>query len=126
MRAIACSSSLWRPAMPEHEDAEESLRRLCDFIRSSLDAVIAEWTKRIRILSPAKELSSSALVDHLPEILVRLADMVESVHTGTTVPLADAPKKHAVDRLARGFDLEEVIKEFSVLRQCILALWERN
>lgn len=112
--------------MPERVDGDDPVRRLCDFIRSNRDALIADWTERIRMLSPAKELSPPALVDHLPEILARFAEMVEAVHTGKAVPLAEAPKKHAVDRLARGFDLEEVIKEFSALRQCILALWERT
>jgi len=112
--------------MPEREDTKESLRRICDFIRANRDQLIADWMARVRMQSPAKELSSPALVDHFPEILARVADMLESVHTGRAASLAGVPQKHAVDRLARGFDLEEVIKEFSILRQCILTLWERN
>jgi len=111
--------------METHEE-QKSDGRLCEFIRTNRDALIADWTERVRQMSPAAELSRTALVDHLPDILARLAEMVESVHTGKTVTLADVPKKHAVDRLARGFDLEEVIKEFSLLRQCTLALWERT
>lgn len=112
--------------MPEDEGGGESLRRLGDFIRSSLDALVVEWTERVRKLSPARELSQPVLVDHLPQILARIADMVEAVHTGVQAQLAEAPKNHAIDRLSRGFDLEEVIKEYSVLRQCVLARWERD
>jgi hypothetical protein len=111
--------------MPEQED-RAGLHRLCDFIRANLDTVIAEWTTRVRSLSPAKELSRPVLVDHLPQILARIADMIETVHTGGQASLADSPKQHALDRLAVGFDLEAVVSEYSLLRQCILMLWERD
>jgi RsbT co-antagonist protein rsbRD N-terminal domain len=110
----------------EPEEPAESLRGLGDFIRSSLDALVVEWTERVRKLSPARELSQPVLVDHLPQILARIAAMVDAVHTGAQVQLAEAPKNHAIDRLSRGFDLEEVIKEYGVLRHCILSRWERE
>lgn len=34
------------------------------------------------------------------------------------------PKDHAIDRLGRGFDLDQVVAEYSVLRLCILDLWQ--
>jgi PAS domain S-box-containing protein len=113
------------PEQHEHE-AREPGRRLYDFIRASQDSLIGDWSVRVRRLSPAKELPRPILIDHLPEILARIADMVESVDTGAQAPLAEAPKQHALDRLARGFDLEEVIKEYSLLRQCILEEWEER
>src|SRR5688572_5108115 len=110
--------------MPEHEANHQPIVRLHDLIRKSQDALVAEWTARIRMLSPARELSRPVLVDHLPQILARLADVVEGVDTRAQLPLTEAPKRHALDRLDLGFDLEQVISEYSLLRQCILARWE--
>ena len=80
----------------------------------------------MRSLSPARELSEAAIVDHFPKILARIAEMVESVHLGTATSLEDFPKDHAVDRLARGFDLDQIVTEYGLLRRSILDLWESD
>ena len=98
--------------------------RLCDFLRGSQDEIIADWMERMRVLSPARDLSDAAIIDHLPRILTRIADIVESVHTGTAVSLGNLAKDHAVDRRGRGFDLDQIVTEYSLLRRSILDLWE--
>jgi signal transduction histidine kinase len=97
---------------------------LCDFLRRREGPIVAEWTRRMRSLSPARDLSDAAIIDHLPRILLRIADLVESVHTGVPSSLEKFPKEHAVDRLARGFDLDQIVTEYGLLRRCILDLWE--
>jgi len=109
--------------MPESVGVQQA-RRLCDFLRGNQAHIIEDWSQRVRSLSPARELSRSAIVDHLPEILCRIADRVESTHTGRSVSLGDLPKDHAVDRLGRGFDLDQIVAEYGLLRRCILDLWE--
>jgi PAS domain S-box-containing protein len=112
--------------MPEQEIQVGSIRGLHDFIESSREGIVAAWIARVRTLSPARELSGPALIDHLPQILSRIADGIEAMYSGGRTALADTPREHAIDRLARGFDLDEVIKEYSLLRECILDLWERQ
>ena len=97
---------------------------LCNFIRARQGALVAEWAARVRKMRPAHELPSPVLVDHVPQILARIADMLEAQPTAVAPP--EGPRKHAIDRLGRGFDLEEVIKEYTLLRQCILAFWESD
>ena len=101
-------------------------RRLCDFLRERQDDVIGDWTRRMRSLSPARDLSDPAIRDHLPQILMRIADIVESAQTGASVSLENLPKDHAVDRLGRGFDLDQIVTEYSLLRRSILDLWESD
>lgn len=96
---------------------------LWQFLRSRRDEILADWTQRIRALSPARDLSHAAIVDHLPTILERIADIVESMHTGTSVSLGNLPTQHAIDRLGRGFDLDQIVTEYSLLRRAILDLW---
>src|SRR5262249_39460610 len=81
----------------------------------------AMWTERVSQLSPAKGISNLAIIDHLPEILASLAAAVGSTEP---VTLAAGSRAHAVDRLARGFDLREVVQEYTILRRCIFDLWE--
>lgn len=97
--------------------------RLSDFLRNDHDAIVADWTNRMRALSPAHDLSNSAIIDHLPQILPRIADYVESGQADTPVALGTLPKDHAVDRLARGFDLDQIVTEYGLLRRAILDLW---
>jgi hypothetical protein len=98
--------------------------RLCEFLRGHQEEIIGRWAERMRGVSSARDLSVSAIVDHLPQILARIADVVGSVHTGQTVSLGSLPKEHAVDRLARGFDLDQIVIEYALLRRTILELWK--
>ena len=99
---------------------------LCDFLRTYRDQIIDEWTQRVKVLAPARKLSRAAIVDHLPTILDRVADIVEASHSGRATAIGDLPEGHAVDRLARGFDLDQIVTEYSLLRRTILDLWEQR
>lgn len=57
--------------------------------------------------------------------LRRASAMGRSESRSRTTAL-DRPQQHALARLAVGFDLDEVITEYSLLRQCILTLGERD
>jgi signal transduction histidine kinase/putative methionine-R-sulfoxide reductase with GAF domain len=97
---------------------------LWKFLRARQDQIVVDWAQHMRSLSPAHDLSDSAIVDHLPQIVGRIADLIESMHTGKTVSLGDLPKDHAVDRLGRGFDLDQIVTEYGFLRRAVLDLWE--
>jgi len=99
---------------------------LSDFIRVHREDIVADWASRVKSLSPAREMSRSAIVDHVPVILARVADMVEAAQTGDAVSLGDLPKRHALDRLGRGFDFDQIVVEFNLLRGAILDLWARE
>lgn len=98
--------------------------RLCDFVRHYSADIVSDWSGRMRALSPAGGLSTATLIDHVPQILTRIADIVESTHTGHDVSLDDLPEMHALDRLDRGFDLDHIVVEYSLLRRVILDRWE--
>src|SRR5438093_12876571 len=77
---------------PQTSHLEPASSRLSDFLRRRQDEIIADWAQRMRTLSPARELSQAAIVDHLPRILTRIADIVESAHTGSSISLGDLPE----------------------------------
>jgi signal transduction histidine kinase/putative methionine-R-sulfoxide reductase with GAF domain len=105
---------------------EPARSRLSEFLRDRQAEIIAKWTERMRSMFPASSLSDAAIVDHLPKILSRIGEIVASVHTGRSVTLESLPRDHAVDRLGRGFDLDQIVTEYSLLRRCIFDLWEAH
>jgi PAS domain S-box-containing protein len=71
-------------------------------------------------------MSRSQLLDHLPDLLDRIANVVETVHTGEHRTLEEFPEVHALDRLDAGLDLEQVASEYALLRACILKLYSEH
>jgi PAS domain S-box-containing protein len=100
--------------------------RLCDFIRDNRQAILNSWTVAVRRLPVASELSQPRLIDHLPELLDRIAEVVRTVHEGGSTTLHGLPHVHAMDRLDRGFDLKAVVSEYALLRRCVLAMYEER
>jgi len=98
-------------------------RRLADFLRESRDDILAKWELEVRSVRAASSLARPLLVDHLPELLEDLAAFVDDVRTGHEVgPPDEVPQIHALERLEVGYDLSEVVAEYSILRRCITEL----
>ena len=64
---------------------EQNPARLSAFIRDRRDDILDEWTRRVRTLDVARPLSQPRLIDHLPELLSRVADVIETARTGAPV-----------------------------------------
>ncbi|WNG34475.1 PAS domain-containing protein [Archangium violaceum] len=108
--------------MVKHETqgvGEERLR-LGAFIREHRSRLLEDWERAVRRLPYAQGLSRPRLLDHLPDLLERIACVVETVHTGEHQTLEQMPEVHALERLDSGFDLDEVAEEYALLRACIL------
>lgn len=99
---------------------------LWDFIAAHRREILSRWEKEVRAASATPALPRLALRDHIPTLLTRLSRAGEAAYTGEALPLASFPDFHALDRLDRGFDLQEVVTEYTTLRRCILALWEER
>jgi signal transduction histidine kinase len=111
---------------PDSSGRRPDPTRLRDFLRASEQQIIGEWVQRVQVLSPARGLPPTAIIDHLPQILSRIAEMVETSHRGEKVSLGDLPNRHAVDRLGRGFDFDQIVAEYGLLRGTILDLWDEQ
>src|SRR3954469_14402687 len=98
-------------------------RRLADFLRQRHDEILERWERDVSRLRPAKVLSRPALLDHIPDFLRQLADFVSaSRDQHSTVPPQQFPIVHAIERLDVGYDLDEVVSEYAILRECIATL----
>ena len=102
-------------------------RGLAELIRSNMERIVAAWAERARQIPGARDLSQSELVDHVPPLLQRIADMADAIASGEKIPEpTDLAAKHARERLALGFDAEEVLVEYSMLRETVIETWSRE
>ncbi|MFL5308947.1 MAG: ATP-binding protein [Myxococcales bacterium] len=105
---------------------EEELReprRLADFLRERRAGILGRWKQEVARLRPAGSLSEPILLDHVPEFLDGLEQYVGDVRAGLSVlPDPAIPRIHAVERLGLGFELGDVVEEYTILRACITEL----
>jgi signal transduction histidine kinase len=113
--------------------------RLAQFIGDNLERILAEWEAFAASLNAAGQpMTSLALRDHARQILLAIAEDIESNQTAVEqaykskgfVPIAEATKTaamtHGALRYLSGFDLRQLAAEFRALRASVLRLWLRR
>jgi signal transduction histidine kinase len=104
------------------------VEKLANLIRQKRDALISTWRRQVVELPSAQGLDIPTLNDHVPELIDELAIALQS-GSDETIPQAiseGSPPVHGVQRLQDGFDIEEVVAEYNILRGCIHDLAESN
>lgn len=87
------------------------------------DEILRDWVSAIRQLPVANDLARPVLLDDLPHLLDRIAEMAARSDAAPPEPFST---EHAVSRLEAGYDLGEVVMEYALLRECILRRWEEH
>lgn len=98
---------------------------IAQFIRREEPAILAEWERSVRPILPAG-LDRPSLLDHVPELLLRIAERLEAPDGQARHELELLTEDHALSRLEGGAGLEAVIGEYVELRRSIFRLWERE
>jgi two-component system, OmpR family, phosphate regulon sensor histidine kinase PhoR len=83
--------------------------------------LLAGWRQQVRELPSAQHLDAPTLNDHIPQLIDELATALEA-RSDETIPEAlstASPPAHGAQRLRDGFDIEEVVAEYNILRGCI-------
>lgn len=94
---------------------------LSELLRVHRREILATWEGRIRARGLGGGLSHGVLLDHLPELLDDLAEVTGRLERAKLGRFA--ARLHTVDRLSEGFDLQEVVAEFALLREVIIDTW---
>jgi signal transduction histidine kinase len=98
-----------------------------DFIRLKRAQILDEWKGRVRAIPAARRLSEPQLLDHVPHLLDNIASLSEHLACGHPPETLEVEAiDHAFARMKAGFELEQVVIEFRLLRECILTAWERD
>ena len=108
--------------------AQSDLHKLAALVDQQRESLLAQWRKQVRALPSAKHLDTPTLNDHIPNLLTELAEALEK-NSNQTIPEAlveESAQIHGKQRLTDGFDIEEVVAEYNILRGCIHDLASEN
>lgn len=120
IRAPAAGSTKMGSTSPD------SALSLADVLRQHREQIVARFVVEVerKDLSP-DGLSRPMLVDHIPSFLDEVAGQLETLRSVRTsfdvVDASPTARVHGEQRWSLGYDLEALIREYGVLRHCILA-----
>jgi hypothetical protein len=113
--------------------------RLAQFITEHIEEILVEWEAfASSLLSPGQVMTSLALRDHATQILLAIAEDIESNQTDLEqaykskgfAQIAEATRTaamtHGALRYLAGFDLRQLAAEFRALRASVLRLWLKH
>jgi two-component system phosphate regulon sensor histidine kinase PhoR len=106
----------------------DDLAKLATLIRKEHKTLLLEWRRQVSQLPAARDLDTPTLNDHIPGLIDEFADAL-LLSSDETIPEAlrdSSPTIHGVQRVKDGFDIEEVVAEYNVLRGCIHDLADTN
>ena len=106
----------------------KDLERLAALILRERDGLLAAWRLQVRALPSAQHLDTPTLDDHVPQLIVELATALQA-GSEETIPEAlseGSPPAHGMQRVKDGYDIEEMVAEYNILRGCIHDLAEAN
>ncbi len=110
--------------------------KLATFITENIEQILVEWEAfAASLLAPGQVMTSLALRDHATQILLAIAEDIESAQSDleqsykskgfAEIPEATrtAAMTHGALRYLAGFDLRQLAAEFRALRASVLRLW---
>lgn len=97
------------------------LDELPAILKREIPALLARWREQVRQLPVARGLDVPTLNDHIPSLLDELVAALEAKSDETIAEATNgrSPPEHGLQRLQVGFDIEEVVAEYNMLRGCI-------
>ncbi|OJT27416.1 hypothetical protein BO221_05440 [Archangium sp. Cb G35] len=102
---------------------------LADLLESQHEDIIQRWTGRLREgLAPAQR-TQAELEDHIGEYLWEMARVLRRQTAAGAEPLPEwlpVAREHGRQRMRIGFDVQALVREYHVLRECILDLVEET
>ena len=105
-----------------------NLDKLAALIMQERQALLSRWRQQVRELPSARHLDIPTLNDHIPDLLEELAAALQS-QSDQTISEAiceGSPPAHGRQRVQDGFDIEEVVAEYNILRDCLHDLADDN
>lgn len=104
------------------------LRRIGALLREQRHVLLSRWRRDVRQLPSAQGLDVPSLNDHMPLLIDELASALEQQpdESAEETLLRGSPPVHGRQRLHDGFNVEEVVAEYNVLRSCIHDLAEEH
>ncbi len=97
--------------------AKTPLMDLPELISTRRDHIILRFTEKVRGTLHPESMPRMQLVDHLPLFLDEIAS---NLRCGSSPDVSVTAAEHGTQRLAQGFDLDSVVREYGALAQAIV------
>ena len=100
----------------------KTLDKLAVELLEGRDALLVRWREQVRALPSAKKLDVPTLNDHIPGWIVELASTLKKsaeLQSPNDPGFVVSPLAHGLQRFEDGFDIEEVVAEYNILRDCV-------
>lgn len=106
----------------------QKLDELAALIQREREALLSRWREQVRKLPSAQDLDTPTLNDQVPALLDELSEALRNVEDQSISQalLEGSSPAHGMERYQTGFDIVEVVAEYSILRGCIHDLAESH
>jgi signal transduction histidine kinase len=101
--------------------AYQHVQEIADLLERRTDALVDAWKREVADATKGKILDEAALKDSMAELIKEIAETLRSGienHAGEP-RFRRAPISHGAQRVKVGFDIEEVISEYNILRDVL-------
>jgi signal transduction histidine kinase len=103
------------------------LVQLAELLVRERAVLLENWRRQVKELPSARHLDNPTLIDHIPTLVVEIADALRAdVNETIAEAVCESSPAHGLQRAADGFDIVEVVSEYNILRGCINDLAEKN
>jgi signal transduction histidine kinase len=124
---VRCSK---RRVRSRHRDREQRQREaLADAILRRRDDIDRQWLDRVLQAVQRDDVTPTELRDSMPAYLVRLAEGLRRADTAEDAGSSawkNVAREHADTRVRLGFDIDQLVHEFIVLRQVIFSVLQQE
>jgi len=102
--------------------AQTDKNRLAELIHANRDQLLKRWAERVQARLAPRKLSKPELMDRLPDFIDELVYALRGEGSSPVALVTEAAKEHGKQRFRSGFDIEAVVLEYGVVRECIFEL----
>ena len=126
-RAAAGTEETHPPEAAIPETVEQK-RAFAHLVALRKDALMAEWRHRVLAIPQAAKLDKPTLNDMMPRLLDQLVGALSGHENPSVLDVhrAEAPKLHGLERLHAGYDIVEVVAEYSILQELVFELGDEQ
>src|ERR1051326_587403 len=105
-----------------------TLTLLSDLIQEDADIIIRQWITEVMRIPSARDVDRPTLIDHMPDLIEEIWRELRK-HEEIAIDSSESnstSEAHGALRFQAGFDLIEVVAEYNVLREVLLAFAEER
>jgi two-component system, OmpR family, phosphate regulon sensor histidine kinase PhoR len=97
----------------------ENLDRLAALVRDGREELLANWRQKVRLLPGAAKLDTPTINDEVPQLLDYLGQTLQQENESAGKQADTISAEHGLLRWQAGFDVTEVVAEYTLLRACL-------